>query len=67
METAGMQSALLVTSALHMPRSQAVLRAAGIEAAPVATDFEAYDDPARPLRWLPSAQAPSAAQYLCLA
>lgn len=56
MQEAGMQSALLVTSALHMPRSDSVLRAAGVDAVPAATDFEVYVNPDRPFRWLPSAQ-----------
>lgn len=53
----GMNRALLVTSALHMPRSYAVLRAAGVDAVPAATDFEVVDEPRNVLSWLPSAQA----------
>lgn len=40
-----------------MPRLLAVLRAAGVEAVPAATDFEVDQDPARLLRWLLSAEA----------
>ena len=40
MQQRDMNRALLVTSALHMPRSQALLRATGIDFVSVATDFE---------------------------
>ena len=56
-QAAGMQSALLVTSALHMPRSLAVLRSAGVDAVPAATDFEVHDRPASIFSWIPSAGA----------
>lgn len=55
MQTAGFQSALLVTSALHMPRSLAVARAAGINAVPAATDF-LVTTRRNPLRYIPSAE-----------
>ena len=63
MQTAGIQSALLVTSALHMPRALAVLRSAGVEAIPAATDFEVYDRPASMLLWMPSADALQRSTY----
>ena len=37
----GLKTALLVTSAMHMPRALATFRSAGIDATPAATDFEA--------------------------
>jgi len=51
-------SFLLVTSALHMRRSEAAFRAVGLEPIPVATDFEVGRSSNRRLRrWLPSAAA----------
>ncbi|MEZ5935905.1 MAG: YdcF family protein [Alphaproteobacteria bacterium] len=51
-------TALLVTSAYHMPRAMAVFRKAGLPVTAAATDIIALDDvPATPLRWLPSASA----------
>lgn len=52
-----LQSALLVTSALHMHRSMATFRAVGLEPIPAATDFEVAPEPNHPLRWLPDAEA----------
>ena len=58
MRERGFQRALLVTSALHMPRSRAVAKAAGIDFVPVATDYEATLDDARiVLDFLPNVQA----------
>lgn len=57
MQTAGLHRALLVTSALHMPRALAAARAAGIDAQPAATDFLVVDSEDQPLRWLPTAAA----------
>ena len=52
------RTALLVTSAMHMPRSVAIFEKAGIPIIPAATDFEVADPgPWTPLRWLPSADA----------
>nr|WP_240451260.1 YdcF family protein [Wenzhouxiangella sp. XN201] len=48
---------LLVTSALHMRRSVATFRAAGLETVPVAADFEVMPEPGHALRWLPDAEA----------
>ncbi len=53
----GLDSVLLVTSALHMRRAFSVSEAVGIKAVPVATDFEAYPPEANLLSWLPSAGA----------
>ena len=53
----GIERVLLVTSALHMPRALASFRAAGVEAIPAPTDFEAMPQPAQALRWLPDAGA----------
>ena len=53
------ERALLVTSALHMPRSLAALKAAGVSAVPVATDFKLRRprDPGNVLTWIPSSAA----------
>ena len=53
----GLDSVLLVTSALHMRRALSASKAAGINAVPVATDFEAYPPEANLLSWLPSSGA----------
>ena len=51
-------SALLVTSAAHMPRAIATFRKAGIPATAATTDVEVTDaGPWTPLRWLPDAGA----------
>jgi uncharacterized SAM-binding protein YcdF (DUF218 family) len=52
----GIHRVLLVTSALHMRRALALVRRAGLDAAPAATDFEARRQPWG-LQWLPSAGA----------
>lgn len=57
MHERGLETALLVTSALHMHRSAAVFRAAGLPFTAAATDFEIAPEPAHILRWLPDAQA----------
>jgi uncharacterized SAM-binding protein YcdF (DUF218 family) len=54
----GLESFLLVTSASHLRRAEAVFRAGGLEPIPVATDFRVGPDPVRRLRrYLPSANA----------
>jgi uncharacterized SAM-binding protein YcdF (DUF218 family) len=51
-------SALLITSARHMPRAMATFRRAGVPVVAATTDVHAVDsDHADPLRWLPSADA----------
>ena len=57
MKRLGAKRALLVTSALHMPRAAAALRKTGIEFTAVATDFEVGDGPTTVLDWLPNSQA----------
>lgn len=57
MKQLGLSRALLVTSALHMPRSQALLRATGVDFVSVATDFEVVGGDNTLLSWLPNAQA----------
>jgi len=52
-----MESALLVTSALHTPRAVAAVRAMGVEVFPVATDFEATGERVHSLGWLPASDA----------
>ena len=54
----GLESFLLVTSAMHMRRAEAVFRADGLDPIPVATDFRVGENPPRGLRRvLPSATA----------
>jgi uncharacterized SAM-binding protein YcdF (DUF218 family) len=50
-------NALLVTSALHMPRALAAFRKRGIAVTPAPADFDAPPTGAWPQRWLPSADA----------
>ena len=51
----GLESFLLVTSASHMRRAEAVFRAGGLEPIPVATDFRVGPNPVPRLwRYLPS-------------
>jgi len=57
MEKLGAKRALLVTSALHMPRSAATLRKTGIEFSAVATDFEVSGPPTSILRCIPNSHA----------
>lgn len=58
LEEHGIEDFLLVTSALHMRRSEAAFRAVGLDPIPVATDFEVRPSARRGLvRWLPSASA----------
>lgn len=57
MRKQGMERAILVTSALHMPRSFAALRAQGVDAVPAATDFLVTDGSRSIFSWLPSALA----------
>ena len=54
MQMTGMNSAILVTSVLHMPRFLAVLQTQNVDALPAATDFEVYE---RYPRWIPNAGA----------
>lgn len=55
----GARRVLLVTSALHMPRSVATFRGVGIEVTPAPTDFEVVGDLGGSWvkRWLPNAEA----------
>lgn len=58
LEAHGLRSFLLVTSASHMRRAEAVFRAGGLEPIPVATDFRVEPDPVQRLRrYLPSVEA----------
>ena len=57
LEAHGLESFLLVTSASHMRRSEAVFRAGGLAPTPVATDFRADANPVPRLRrYLPSVE-----------
>lgn len=54
----GFDHVLLVTSALHMPRSLALFNAQGLQVTPAPTDFEASQEPPSGLlAWLPNAGA----------
>lgn len=57
-EEAGLDRLLLVTSATHMRRSEAVFRAAGFDVVPVATDFSVGESATPSLRrYMPNAGA----------
>lgn len=57
-EKAWFGSALLVTSAAHMPRALAVFRGTGLPVTPASTDVQALDMPGRtPLDWFPDVHA----------
>lgn len=55
--TLGRKSALLVTSAAHMPRALASFRKAGVPVTPSSTDIRVTDDPLDLLDFLPDAGA----------
>lgn len=58
MAESGFETALLVTSAWHMPRAAAVFRRAGVRFTPVATDtLSSSIDTGFPFGFLPSAEA----------
>lgn len=52
-----LHTALLVTSALHMPRALATFRKHGVDVTPAPADFTAPPVGAWPQRWLPSTSA----------
>lgn len=52
-----LSNALLVTSALHMPRALAAFHKRGVAVTPAPADFDAPPAGAWPQRWLPSADA----------
>ena len=55
LEERGVDRVLLVTSAIHMRRSEAVFRGTALEVMPVATDFSVPSDPViSPRRYFPS-------------
>jgi uncharacterized SAM-binding protein YcdF (DUF218 family) len=56
-ETQSFGSALLVTSALHMPRALAVFLKAGLPVFPATTDVQIVDGPLTLFDWLPDAAA----------
>ena len=58
LQALGIDDFLVVTSAVHMRRSEAALRAVGLNPIPIATDFQVRTPIRRDLRrWLPSAAA----------
>ncbi len=56
-ENRGFDRVLLVTSALHMRRALATFRSAGVDAVPVATDYQIVEGPTILLSMIPSAGA----------
>ena len=57
-ESEGLAHVLLVTSALHMPRSVATFRKAGVRVFPAPTDFEVVESPeTSAFPWLPDNEA----------
>lgn len=56
LERQGIRRVLLVTSALHMPRSKALFEAQGIDVIPAATDHEIKPLPSW-RKWLPNTEA----------
>lgn len=58
LEEAGVERVLLVTSALHMPRSMRIFARQGIDAIPAPTDFRVADAEWRYLREAPPAAQP---------
>lgn len=58
LEERGLETFLLVTSAAHMRRAEAVFRSAGLEPVPVATDFTARTESDLSIRrFIPNAQS----------
>jgi len=57
LEANNIQSVLLVTSALHIPRALAIFQTAKITTFPAPTDFEIVTHPNTLLRWLPDVVA----------
>lgn len=53
----GIERAILVTSALHMPRARAAFERTGLETYPAPTDFQVIDMPFELLRIVPDASA----------
>lgn len=57
LRTHHLRDALLVTSAMHMPRALAAFKKRGVRVVPAPADFTAPPSGAWPQRWLPSADA----------
>ena len=57
MKKNGIKKILLVTSAYHMRRAQAVFEKLGIEVVPAATDYQVLEPDPSILDWLPNAEA----------
>lgn len=53
----GVDTVVLVTSALHMPRARAHFERVGLTVHPAPTDFEVVDEPFELERWLPNTRA----------
>ncbi len=53
LEQQGIRKVLLVTSAYHMRRAQAIFAELGIASIPAATDYRLVERPPSPLDWLP--------------
>lgn len=52
----GWRTTILVTSAIHMPRAEAVFKKQGIEVTPVACDFQCYGRQGLPVSLFPSSE-----------
>ena len=57
MQKEGINKIILVTSAFHMRRAQAVFEKLGIEVVPAATDYQVLEPDPSILDWLPNAEA----------
>jgi uncharacterized SAM-binding protein YcdF (DUF218 family) len=57
MQKEGINKILLVTSAYHMRRAQAVFEKLGIEVVAAATDYQVLEPDPSILDWLPNAEA----------
>ena len=63
MEKRGIKRVLLVTSAFHMKRAQAVFEKLGVEVIPAATDYQVGEYDPGILDWLPDAEALSGTTF----
>ena len=57
MKSLGFHRALLVTSALHMPRALIAFRNRGVEVIPASTDVEVFPSPPHLMDWVPDVHA----------
>ena len=62
LQEAGIRRVLLVTDALHMPRSRRIFERNGFDVVPAPTDFHTTAD-LRAMEWVPSGPALGLAHY----